>query len=32
VPRHRDPGAHLVIPLPAVPVRSLAAYALEPVA
>jgi transposase len=32
VPRHRDPGAHLVIGLPAVPVRPLAAYALEPVA
>jgi len=30
VPRHREPGAHLVIPLPAVPVRPLAAYALEP--
>jgi transposase len=32
VPRHRDPGEHLVIGLPAVPVRPLAAYALEPVA
>jgi transposase len=32
VPRHRDPGAQLVIGLPAVPVRPLAAYALEPVA
>jgi len=32
VPRHREPGEHLVIGLPAVPVRSLAAYALEPVA
>jgi transposase len=30
VPRHREPGEHLVIGLPAVPVRSLAAYALEP--
>ena len=30
VPRHREPGAQLVVPLPAVPVRSLAAYALEP--
>ena len=30
VPRHRDPGAQLVIGLPAVPVRPLAAYALEP--
>jgi transposase len=32
VPRHRAPGEHLVIGLPAVPVRPLAAYALEPVA
>ena len=32
VPRHREPGAQLVIGLPAVPVRPLAAYALEPVA
>ncbi len=32
VPRHRDPGAQLAIGLPAVPVRPLAAYALEPVA
>lgn len=30
VPRHREPGERLVIPLPAVPVRPLAAYALEP--
>ena len=30
VPGHREPGAHLVIGLPAVPVRPLAAYALEP--
>ena len=29
-PGHREPGAQLVIPLPAVPVRPLAAYALEP--
>ena len=32
VPRHQEPGAQLVIGLPAVPVRPLAAYALEPVA
>ena len=32
VPCHREPGAALVIGLPAVPVRPLAAYALEPVA
>ena len=32
VPRHADPGERLEIALPAVPVRSLAAYALEPVA
>ena len=32
VPRHAEPGAQLVIGLPTVPVRSLAAYALEPVA
>ena len=30
IPRHREPGERLVIGLPAVPVRSLAAYALEP--
>ena len=29
VPRHREPGERLAIPLPAVPVRPLAAYALE---
>ena len=32
VPGYREPGEHLAIGLPAVPVRSLAAYALEPVA
>ncbi len=32
VPRHREPGAALTVALPAVPVRPLAAYALEPVA
>lgn len=32
VPRHREPGERLAISLPAVPVRPLAAYALEPVA
>jgi transposase len=32
VPRHREPGERLAISLPLVPVRSLAAYALEPVA
>jgi transposase len=32
VPCHREPGERLVVPLPAVPVRPLAAYALEPVA
>ena len=32
VPRHRDPGERLAVSLPAVPVRPLAAYALEPVA
>ena len=32
VPRHREPGERLAIALPAVPVRPLAAYALEPVA
>ena len=32
VPRHREPGERLAIALPAVPVRSLAAYALEPLA
>ncbi len=32
VARHREPGASLTVPLPAVPVRPLAAYALEPVA
>ncbi len=32
VPRHREPGQPLSVVLPAVPVRSLAAYALEPVA
>ena len=32
VPRHREPGEQLVIGLPTVPVRPLAAYALEPVA
>jgi hypothetical protein len=32
VPRQREPGERLAISLPAVPVRSLAAYALEPVA
>jgi hypothetical protein len=30
VPRHREPGERLAISLPAVPVRSLAAYAMEP--
>ncbi|HSW43738.1 MAG TPA: IS21 family transposase, partial [Patescibacteria group bacterium] len=30
VPRHREPGERLAIALPAVPVRPLAAYALEP--
>jgi len=30
VPRHADPGERLAIALPAVPVRPLAAYALEP--
>jgi transposase len=30
VPGHREPGEDLVIALPAAPVRSLAAYALEP--
>ncbi len=30
-PQLRPPGEHLAIELPAVPVRSLAAYALEPV-
>jgi hypothetical protein len=30
VPRHREPGERLTVSLPAVPVRSLAAYALEP--
>ena len=30
VPRHQEPGEPLVVPLPAVPVRPLAAYALEP--
>jgi transposase len=30
VPRGREPGERLVVPLPSVPVRSLAAYALEP--
>lgn len=30
VPRHREPGERLAIPLPLVPVRPLAAYALEP--
>jgi len=30
VPHHREPGEPLVVPLPAVPVRPLAAYALEP--
>jgi len=32
VPRVREPGERLAIALPAVPVRPLAAYALEPVA
>jgi transposase len=32
VPRHREPGERLAISLPAVPVRPLAAYAMEPVA
>jgi len=32
VPRHRAPGERLAIALPVVPVRSLAAYALEPLA
>jgi hypothetical protein len=32
VPRHREPGERLAISLPAVPVRPLAAYALEPLA
>jgi hypothetical protein len=32
VPRHREPGAALTVALPEVPVRPLAAYALEPVA
>ena len=32
VPRHREPGASLTVALPVVPVRPLAAYALEPVA
>jgi hypothetical protein len=32
VARHREPGAALTVSLPAVPVRPLAAYALEPVA
>jgi transposase len=32
VARHREPGASLTVALPAVPVRPLAAYALEPVA
>ncbi len=32
VPRRREPGAQLAAGLPAVPVRPLAAYALEPVA
>ena len=32
VPRHREPGERLAITLPAVPVRPLAAYALEPLA
>ena len=32
VPRHREPGEQLTVSLPAVPVRSLAAYALEPIA
>ena len=27
---HREPGERLAISLPAVPVRSLAAYAVEP--
>ena len=31
VARHREPGASLTVALPAVPVRPLAAYALEPV-
>ena len=30
VPRGREPGERLAIALPSVPVRSLAAYALEP--
>ena len=30
VPRHADPGERLAIALPAVPVRPLAAYAMEP--
>ncbi len=30
VPRHREPGEHLAIVLPEVPVRPLAAYAMEP--
>ncbi|MGZ6340041.1 MAG: IS21 family transposase [Candidatus Limnocylindrales bacterium] len=30
VPRHREPGQHLVISVPVVPVRPLAAYAAEP--
>ncbi|MGH2466881.1 MAG: IS21 family transposase [Candidatus Limnocylindrales bacterium] len=32
VPRYREPGASLTVSLPEVPVRPLAAYALEPVA
>ena len=32
VPRHREPGERLAISLPLVPVRPLAAYALEPLA
>jgi len=30
VPHHRAPGERLAVPLPVVPVRPLAAYALEP--
>jgi transposase len=32
VPRHREPGGKLPVEVPAVPVRPLTAYALEPVA